>query len=247
MNKIYNRLYSIKIIALGLFTAITVISCDKEEDKKKIIVEKGTVTDVDGNVYETVKIGNQWWMAENLNVTHYNDSTPIFNADAISKWVLDSSSYRAFNTTGLAPGLLYNWNAVNDSRKIAPKGWHIPTDAEWKELEVTVGMSQSDAEKTSWRGTDEANKLRKEGYSEWTEFETIWSNNDYGFSATAGSCVVYNGDLGEPGLKHTGFWWTRTLNPENKPWYRYMDYKKSNIFRYYDEKSYGFSVRCVMD
>jgi uncharacterized protein (TIGR02145 family) len=243
MNKLK---YSIILVIVGLFSVLSIVSCDDKEDKK-IVIEKGTVTDIDGNVYETVKIGNQWWMAQNLEVTHYNDSTPIFKANSPSAWILDSSSYRAYENNGFSPGLLYNWNAVNDSRKIAPKGWHIPTDAEWKELETYIGMSQNDADKTSWRGTDQANKLRKEGFSEWTKFESIWSSNDYGFSALAGCCILYNGDIGQPGLKNTGFWWTRSLNPDNKPWYRYMDYKKSRVFRYYDEKSYGFSVRCVRD
>lgn len=245
MNKLIRLKYNVVLIIAGLFSVLSIVSCDDEENKK-VVIEKGTVTDIDGNVYETVKIGNQWWMAQNLEVTHYNDSTPIFNADAEAEWILDSASYKAFDNTGLAPGLLYNWNAVNDSRKIAPKGWHIPTDAEWKELETFIGMSQSDADRTSWRGTDQANKLRKEGFSEWTKFESIWSSNDYGFSALAGSCILFNGRDGES-LKETGFWWTSSLNQDNKPWYRYMDYKKSNVFRYYDEESYGFSVRCVKD
>lgn len=246
MSKIYNLNLSIVYFFIGLFSILSIVSCDDKEEQK-ILIEKGTVTDVDGNVYETVKIGNQWWMAENLKVTHYNDSSPIFNADLNSEWILDSSSYRSYTSLGLVPGMLYNWNAVNDTRRIAPKGWHIPTDAEWKELETFIGMSSNDADKTSWRGTDQANKLRKEGFSEWTQFESIWSSNDYGFSALAGSCILYNGEVGQPGLKNTGFWWTSTLNQDGKPWYRYMDYKKTNIFRYYDVKSYGFSVRCIKD
>jgi uncharacterized protein (TIGR02145 family) len=246
MNKLNILNTNFVLMVLGLFSILTLVSCDDEEEKR-IIIEKGTVTDTDGNIYETVKIGNQWWMAENLRTTRYNDSASIFNADQTAEWLLDSSSYRGYLAGNNTTGFLYNWNAVNDARNIAPKGWHVPTDAEWKELETFIGMSQSEADKTSWRGTDEANKLRKEGYTDWQQFETIWSNNDYGFSALAGSCITYNGTLGEPGLKITGFWWTRSLNPDNKPWYRYMDYKKSSVFRYYDEKSYGFSVRCVRD
>ncbi|MCD4817772.1 MAG: fibrobacter succinogenes major paralogous domain-containing protein [Candidatus Cloacimonetes bacterium] len=98
--------------------------------------------DYDGNVYQTVQIDNQVWMAENLKVAHYRNGDAIPNITNNSQWV---STYTGVydNTSANADtyGNLYNWYAVDDSRNIAPEGWHIPTDEEIKELEITLGMS----------------------------------------------------------------------------------------------------------
>jgi uncharacterized protein (TIGR02145 family) len=87
---------------------------------------RGTVTDIDGNVYQTVKIGDQWWMADNLKVTHYRNGEPIPNVTDGSTWnSLDSGAYCNYdNDTGNVTtyGRLYNWYAVDDSRSIAPEG-----------------------------------------------------------------------------------------------------------------------------
>ena len=94
----------------------------------------GSVTDADGNTYKTVKIGNQTWMLENLRTTKYNDGTPISTMSG------EKSSMPAYTAhkAGDSYGNLYNWFAVK-TRKLAPKGWHIPTEAEWKILEGYLG------------------------------------------------------------------------------------------------------------
>ena len=254
--------YSAQLIIFvitGLFLMFT-NSCKK--DTKIIPSETGTVTDVEGNVYKTIKIGNQWWMAENLRVTKYNDQT------AITKILLNATPV-AFDTTwankktgaccifdnnnefGKTYGLLYNWYAVNDNKKIAPDGWHIPTDDEWKKLEKQLGMSASETEKTSWRGTHEGEKLKTlkieiSGEDAWTKTGDIWATNESGFTALAGGCCMFDGRWGDPGIKSTGFWWSISTNG-NDAWYRHLDYKNANVFRYYGPKTYGFSVRCVMN
>lgn len=115
----------------------------------------GTVTDIDGNVYQTVKIGNQWWMAENLKVSHYQNSDAIPNVTNNSDWGnLSTGAYCAYNNDNVnisTYGLLYNWYAVADSRELAPTGWHVPTDEEWKQLEMSLGMSDSEANDRGWR------------------------------------------------------------------------------------------------
>lgn len=94
----------------------------------------GTVTDIDGNVYQTIKIGNQWWMAKNLKVTHYRNGEAIPNITNDSEWInLSTGAYCAYNNDNgniATYGLLYNWYTVVDSRNIAPSGWHVPTDDE---------------------------------------------------------------------------------------------------------------------
>ena len=113
----------------------------------------GTVTDIDGNEYKTVKIGNQIWMAENLKVTRYQNGDDIFNGFSISDWdELTVGAYAEYNGDEKhvnTYGRLYNWNAVADLRNVAPKGWHVPNDEEWKELEMFLGIvsRQSNSDK----------------------------------------------------------------------------------------------------
>ena len=107
------------------------VGCDKKEP---VGPATSTMTDQDGNVYETVKIGNQWWMAENLKVTQYRNGDAIPNVTDADQWSsLTAGAYCGYeNNLGNVStyGCLYNWYAVNDSRNIAPSGWQVPTDAE---------------------------------------------------------------------------------------------------------------------
>ena len=132
------------IFLIPFFTNSSLVKNPTENDEPK------TVTDTDGNVYKTVKIGNQLWMAESLKVSHYRNGDTIPHVTDGSTWVtLTTDGYCDYdnNETLVATyGRLYNWYAVIDPRGLAPSGWHVPTDAEWKELEMYLGMSQSDAD-----------------------------------------------------------------------------------------------------
>ena len=151
--------------------------------------ETGTVTDIDGNTYQTVKIGDQWWMAENLKVTCYRNGDAIPNITDGTTWAsLSTGAYCEYNNdiNNVATyGRLYNWYAVTDSRNIAPAGWHVPSDAEWKQLEMYLGMSQSEADATGWRGTDEGGKLKEVGTMHWNSPNT-GATNESGFTALPG-------------------------------------------------------------
>lgn len=224
-------------------------SCNKKDEIEPITIQTDSIIDVDGNIYKTVKIGNQWWMTENLTVTKYRDGVSINKIQGdTAQWRQDTlGAYCLFNDNSSSPGLLYNWFAVMNSKNIAPLGWHIPSDEEWKELERHLGMSMEDAEKINWRGGHEGEKLKIESPLGWTVFNDVWSTNESGFTALAGSCRLFNGIWGDPGLSSTGFWWTSTEVPDNMAWYRHLDYKNTNVFRYYGLKNYGFSIRCVKD
>jgi len=143
------------------------------------IIVFGAVTDIDGNVYKTIIIGNQEWMAENLKVTHYcnGDAIPIVTSKLAWANRLTSALY-----PGGAKGNFYNWHAVNDSRNIAPEGWHVPTDEEWKELEMFIGMSQSEADKIDYRGTEEGGRLKGTGTFHWDP-PNKGATNLYGFNS----------------------------------------------------------------
>lgn len=229
---------------LPLFCFLMIIaSCEKSVIETSN-VEESTLTDIDGNIYSTVKIGNQWWMAENLKVTSYNDGTKIRNVLSTEKdsiWFKIDSG--AVCNVDERYGLLYNWYAVKDVRNIAPKGWHIPTDEEWKTLEKTLGMSQDEVDKTSWRGTNEAEKLIVKSSLGWPTTD-VFGTNSSGFSALPSGCRLFNGQI--VNKSNAAFWWSSTEN-NNQVYYRYIDSEKKNIFRHYTFKNYGFSVRCVKD
>jgi uncharacterized protein (TIGR02145 family) len=211
-----------------------------------------TLIDIDGNIYESVKIGNQWWMAENLKVTHYRngDSIPkvtdkIEWSTIISGAFCNYANAASFDTTY---GHLYNWFSVIDNRGIAPEGWHVPTDEEWKELEMYLGMSPNDADETEWRGTDEGGKLKEVGLTHWKSPNT-GANNQSGFKALPGGGRAgyepYEGNyyyLGE-----LASIWSSTEATNLLAWFRDISYQKSNIKRSNISKRNGFSIRCVKD
>ena len=138
---------------------------------------------------------------------------------------------------------LYNWYSIASNKNIAPKGWHIPTDEEWKLLETTIGISSTDVEKFAWRGLI-AGKLLPLNTIGWPMYSTVYGTNDFGFSALPGGCRVFDGTTNSE--SNACFWWTET-ETENKAIYRYLDSQKKGIFRQSTLKTYGFSIRCIKD
>ena len=246
--KFKNKSLPYSVLLLGMMVVLT-NNCKKPDPTPPAAHETGSVTDIDHNAYKTIRIGNQWWMAENLKVKKYRSGDPIPQVQSEASWKDSlSGAYCIYDNNPAAPGLLYNWYAVNDGRNIAPAGWHVPGDEEWKELEKFLGMSQADADNVNWRGTHEGEKLKQEAPNGWTNYDNVWATNESGFTALAGGCRLFNGTWGDPGLFATGFWWSSTSNSaNNQAWYRYLDYKNANVFRFYGSKNYGFSVRCVKD
>ena len=110
---------------------------------------KSTVTDIDGNVYPCVRIGDQWWMAEDMIVTRYRNNDPISKVTENSRWAeLKEGAYCSFENNDeyvSTYGRLYNAYAIEDSRGICPEGWHVPSDEEWIQLELFLGMSEFEA------------------------------------------------------------------------------------------------------
>ncbi len=207
-----------------------------------------TVTDYDGNTYFTVEIGSQCWMAQNLKVTHYRNGDPIPNVTDAGEW--EGLSTGAYCDYGNDPanvetyGRLYNWYAVDDSRNIAPEGWHVATDDEWKQLEMHLGMSQAEADDIGLRGTDEGGKLKETGTVHWYPPNT-GATNESGFSALPGGYRYNDGYFG--GMGSNALFWCSTEFDSGGAWYRYLCYSCSEVSRYYDYKQDGFSVRCVRD
>ena len=132
-RKQFIQLLSIAVLLLAFATA-----CDKTDDPGGDTPSAGTVKDADGNKYNTVKIGNQVWMVENLKTTKYNDGTEILNVTSDTQWAnLTTGAYCNYDnleSNAEIYGRLYNWYAVNTG-KLAPAGWHVPTDDDWIILE----------------------------------------------------------------------------------------------------------------
>jgi len=210
----------------------------------------GTVTDCDGNEYMTIKIGDQWWMMENLKVTHYRNGDPIPHVTDDSAWagLSTGASCNYDNDEGNVAiyGRLYNWYAVDDSRNLAPEGWHVPTDEEWKHLEMFLGMSQAEADAFSWRGTDEGGKLKETGTTHWIS-PNEGATNESGFSALPGGYRYNRGRFGSIGIG--AFFWSSTEFDSKGAWLRNLRYDSPQIDRAGNGsyKYYGFSVRCVRD
>ena len=198
----------------------------------------GIVMDIDGNEYATVIIGNQVWMAENLKVSKYRDGSAIPTGHSDNDWMnLSTGAYSVYdNTESNADtyGYLYNWYAVDDSRNIAPAGWHVATDAEWTTLTDYLG------------GTSVAGgKMKETGTSHWNSPNT-GATNESGFTAFPGGYRNYY-DGNYLNIGSYGYFWSSSENDSNYAWKRKLNYNDSEVNRYYGSKRFGFSVRCVRD
>lgn len=194
------------------------------------------ITDIEGNVYTTVQINTQIWMAENLKTTKYNDNTSIPNVTVPSDWiVLASPSYRWYNddpaTYKNTYGALYNWYAVNTG-KLCPAGWHIPSESEFSVLSNYLG------------GLDYAGgKIKEAGYIHWSSPNT-GATNETGFTALPAGNIDDTGNSSNISLY--SWFWTSTLS--GKPYYRSVGYQVSLMGDSNGAFAQrGFSVRCLKD
>lgn len=224
--------------------------------------ETGTVTDYDNNTYNTVKIGNQWWMAENLKATHYADGTTLVLVEDNTAWgnLGDNDTDKAYcyynnnaNNEMETYGALYTWAAATNGisgsgvQGICPMGWHLPSDSEWKDLEIYLGISQTEVDNIGQRGNTEGGKLKESGTAHW-EYENIGATNESSFTGLpSGARNHQNFDGGFYEIKLKGIWWLATEYNQTDAWSRYLFWSNAHIFRYRNSKSYGFSVRCIKD
>jgi uncharacterized protein (TIGR02145 family) len=203
------------------------------------------------NDFCEVKIGNQVWMCKNLDVDRYRNGDLIPEVTDPTAWEnLKTGAWCYYDndpSMGAIYGKLYNWYAVNDPRGLAPSGWHVPSDDEWKKLEMSLGMSQSVANTDGWRGTDEGGKLKEKGTLHWLS-PNVGGTNESGFTALPGG-LRDDGTFDH--LLNCGHWWVSTDNNATNAYHRNIYYESSNIARYYyypdHFKNLGFSVRCVQD
>lgn len=225
-------IYSLAIMGV---TLILSSSCKKKDDNNN----PATVTDIDGNVYHTVTIGTQVWLAENLKTTKFNDgsSIPLLTKNAAGT-DLTTPEYWWYNNDSATYdnpyGKLYNWYAVNDGRDLCPTGWHVPTDAEWTTLtDYLGGLSVA------------GGKLKETGFIHWSN-GNVGATNESGFTALPGGDRDINGSFNRIGLN--GRWWSSSMyGSTGKAWYREMGGNHAGVIQANSSPDDGYSVRCIGD
>jgi uncharacterized protein (TIGR02145 family) len=234
--------YKLAVLSLVCLVAA---SCHTIEEP----VTGGTVTDIDGNVYQTVTIAGQTWMIDNLRTTRYNDGTAI-------PLVTDSASWSTLKTQGFCwynndeasakaknYGALYNWYAV-DSYKLAPSGWHIPTADEWATLEANVSkyyyrsgsLSKILASTVGWETTTSSSTIGSD----------LTKNNSSGFNGIPGGMRADSTAFFKSG-KEQGIWWCSNSYDTEKAWSWSLVYNLTTVERAAKSMESGFSVRCIKD
>jgi uncharacterized protein (TIGR02145 family) len=213
-----------------------------------------TVTDIDGNSYTIVTIGDQVWTVENLRTTKLNDGTSIPKvADSVAWSACAAPAYCRYSNTANSDtinklGVLYNWYAVA-TRKLAPVGWHVPDTAEWNTL-----VKYLIAHGYNWDGSTTGDKTAKSlaAGTDWASYTStgavgndLTKNNRSGFSALPGGSRYFSGFFYDIG--YFGLWWSASDYDSSHAWYRYLDYRHAFLHIYSDAKTCGLSVRLVRD
>lgn len=222
---------------------------DSDSMKDSIVVSftvmeaLGSVTDIDGNVYKTVKIGGRWWMAENLRTSRFRDGTPIPRLRNTKDWynsfedTVGYCIYESDESNVSAYGYLYDWWAVNHPSGLAPVGWHVASDSEWQALVDTLGGMY-----------DAGGALKEGGWGFWRA-PNIEGTNASGFTAMPGGLRRYSDYSDYYGEGEFGFYWTSTpdAHSEIRAWSRELNWFSGFVNRQLWHKGFGLSVRCVKD
>jgi len=195
----------------------------------------GTITDADWNVYKTIQIGTQTWMAENLKTTSFNNGEQIANVTGNLNWAnytLDAYCWYkndiAYKTNY---GALYNWHAVNTG-KLCPTGWHVPSSAEFTTLITFLGG-----------GNAAGGKLKESGTAHWLTPNT-GADNENGFSALPGGYLP-SGDF--MSFRTAGYWWSSTESNSSSASFMLMQSNNGSASIDDGIKTNGMSVHCIKD
>ena len=249
-----------RTVILAILISSSLISCKKSIDEPTIptipIVpppSTGTVVDIEGNVYKTIKIGTQTWMIENLKTIHFNDSTIIPKVLNDYDWIKLRTPAYCWSDAIIESkqnGALYNWYAVN-TNKLAPKGWHIPSYNEWTILENYLISNAY-----NYNGSTSDNLIGKSLASQtgWASAPGIWCigfqpllNNKSGFSGQPCAFRSSNGIIFENSGASCD-WWSSTEDSTlniGKVYSTGLSIYYKGTYQGWNDKEFGFSVRCI--
>lgn len=223
--------------------------------------DDSNIEDVEGNEYATVQIGEQVWMADNLRSVHYADGSPIPKVEDSMEWsalLSDAEAFCYYESSDAAfetYGALYTWPAAmhgsessdevpSQVQGVCPDGWHLPSDKEWIELELHLGLKEIYTRDDGWRGWDEGGKLKQTGTSLWVEPNEMATNSS-GFSAIPGGFRDADG-MFMSGGSFTAFWSTTGYDSDGA-WLRGLHAGRGELLRDVYPRKDGFSVRCIKD
>jgi len=212
-----------------------------------------TVTDIDGNVYNTVLIDTQCWMKENLKTTTYQNGSPIPNVTDDNDWAcLTSGAYVWYDNDILWKdlyGALYNWHAVIDPNGLCPAGWHVHTVDEWNTLTDFIGGTASPHgnELKSCRQVNSplGGNCNTSDHPRWSEDNAHYGTDTFGFSALPTGYRFNMGIFNYIG--NTTYWWSSTVQSSYDAWSHCLHYNVGGVFEDSVGKTLGLSVRCLMD
>jgi uncharacterized protein (TIGR02145 family) len=222
------------------FAAITIIfgSCTKSSTFP--LPKDGSCDDCPEppSTIEFVTIGTQDWMLKNLDVRTYRNGEPIPKVTDPNLWVgLSTGAWCWYNndsaTYGATYGKLYNWYAVNDSRGLAPAGWHIPSDVEWSTLSDFLGCDAI-----------AGGAMKEIGTVHWITPNT-GATNSSGFTGLPGGARDNRGEFSF--IENDGYWWSSTTLNSTEAWSRYLGFYGGITGGTNTEKRIGLSVRCLRD
>jgi uncharacterized protein (TIGR02145 family) len=200
------------------------------------------IADVEGNLYSTITIGSQMWMAENLRTTKYNNDISIPLVTESADWTTISTPAYCWLRNDIQYkdmyGALYNWYTVYTG-DLCPSGWHVPTDEDFKVLELALGMAADQVDLAEWRGTDQGAQMKST--TGWAYGEN--GTNTSGYSAIPGG-YRYAATGAFNGIEMLTYWWSSDFT-NDYGWYRRVDGTNNGIFRGATSKKGGKYVRCV--
>jgi uncharacterized protein (TIGR02145 family) len=200
-------------------------------------------------LYSTVQIGDQCWFAENCRYLPEVSPSNEGNTNDPYYYVYDyqgTDVASAMSTSNYATyGVLYNWPAVM-TEGICPSGWHIPSDGEWQTMEMSLGMSESEAAQTGWRGSPVGDYMKStSGWNDIWDGSSGNGSNSSGFNGLPGGYRGSgSGSFSNEG--NAGNWWSASESGSDS-WARYLDYDIDVVARYDDGRKFGYSARCVRD
>lgn len=231
-----------------LYLCVIVFSIPEVAAQEKTDMNLKDVYDLDSNRYSVVKIGKQYWMKENLRTTRYNDTTPILANLPDNEWKqARKGAYAVYGNDPLhnnTYGKLYNGYAVITG-KLCPKGWRIPTDKDWLELEQALGMPAQELQRTGERGAIADQLKVTEGW----KASSFTNLNSSGFSIVPAGARLDNGEFTT--LGQYGNFWTSTVYDDRYGqtylWNHHVHYNTHAVGRIYTVANNGYSCRCIKE